>query len=302
VFEASIHLPHAAAVRAEIRAFLAATPFTPHINCWAHPSEPFSAALGAAGFLGLTWPAPHGHARHPIERLIVLEELLAAGAPVGAHWIADRQSGPLLLRYGTQAQQARWLPAIAAGTAFTCIGLSEPGAGSDLAAVRARATRTATGWVLSGQKLWTSGAARAHLMIGLFRSTPGSERHAGLSQFLIPMDTPGITVRPIQDITGAADFNEVFLDDVHLPRRRAARRRGRRLAPGHRRAGARTLRPRALPFRLAAGHGPRPRPRTPDAAALLGTLVAEAFTLRRLSWACAPRWRRAATPPPRPRS
>ncbi len=287
VFQAQIHLPQAAAVRAEIRTFLAATPFTPVINCWAHADEAFSAALGDAGFLGMTWPAPFGHARDPLERLIVLEESLAAGAPVGAHWIADRQSGPLLLRYGTPEQQARWLPAIAAGRAYTCIGLSEPGAGSDLAAVRSRATRTETGWVLNGQKLWTSGAARAHLMVGLFRSEAGSERHAGLSQFLIPMDTPGITVRPIRDITGAADFNEVFFDDVELPPEALLGQEG----DGWRQVTAELALERSGPERYLSAWplvtALARAPRTPETSALLGAIIAEAFTLRRLSWACA---------------
>lgn len=175
----------------------------------------FSRALGAAGFLGMVWPIAYGgHDRPAMERYVVLEELLAAGASVGAHWIADRQTGPLLLRYGTEAQRLLWLPGMARGEVFACIGLSEPGAGSDLAAVRSRAEKAPGGWRINGQKLWTSGAHHAHVMLALLRSDAGSERHAGLSQFLIPMDTPGVTVRPVIDLVGNHDFNEVFLDDV----------------------------------------------------------------------------------------
>jgi alkylation response protein AidB-like acyl-CoA dehydrogenase len=206
-------------VRARVRGFLAANPppVDPVLraNCWAVADPAFSKALGAAGFLGMVWPKAYGgHGRPAMERYVVLEELLAAGASVGAHWIADRQTGPLLLRYGTEAQRLRWLPGMARGEVFACIGLSEPGAGSDLAGVRSRAERVAGGWQINGQKLWTSGAHHADVMLALLRSEAGSERQAGLSQFLIPMDTPGVTVRPVIDLVGNHDFNEVFFDDV----------------------------------------------------------------------------------------
>ncbi len=208
-----------AAVRGEIRAFLAANPSpadpVSRANCWAVADNAYSRALGAAGFLGLVWPRRYGgHDRPAMERYVVLEELLAAGAPVGAHWIADRQTGPLLLRYGTETQRQKYLPGMAAGTIYACIGLSEPGAGSDLASLRSRAEKVPSGWRLNGQKLWTSGAHRAHAMLALLRSQAGSERGVGLSQFLIDMDTPGITVRPVINLAGDHDFNEVFFDDV----------------------------------------------------------------------------------------
>jgi alkylation response protein AidB-like acyl-CoA dehydrogenase len=220
VFDLPPFVPPAgtAAVRARVRAFLAAhpPPADPVLraNCWAVADPGFSRALGAAGFLGMVWPQCYGgHDRPAMERYVVLEELLAAGASVGAHWIADRQTGPLLLRYGTEAQRRRWLPGMAQGEVFACIGLSEPGAGSDLAAVRSRAEKVPGGWRINGQKLWTSGAHHAHVMLALLRSEAGSERHAGLSQFLIPMDTAGVTVRPVIDLVGNHDFNEVFFDD-----------------------------------------------------------------------------------------
>jgi alkylation response protein AidB-like acyl-CoA dehydrogenase len=155
-----------------------------------------------------------GHEKSALDRLVVIEELLAAGAPEAAHWIADRQTGPLLLRYGSEAQRRKYLPGMAAGTLFACIGLSEPGAGSDLAAVRSRAEKVPGGWRINGQKLWTSGAHNAHAMLALLRSEAGSERQSGLSQFLIDLDTPGISVRPVIDLVGNHDFNEVFFDDV----------------------------------------------------------------------------------------
>jgi alkylation response protein AidB-like acyl-CoA dehydrogenase len=213
--------PGTAALRAAVRAFLVANPPPAdpvlRANCWSVADPAFSRALGNAGFLGMVWPREYGgHARPAMERYVVLEELLAAGASVGAHWIADRQTGPLLLRYGTEAQRLRYLPGMARGKLFACIGLSEPGAGSDLAGVRSRARKVTGGWRINGQKLWTSGAHHAHVMLALLRSDAGSERQAGLSQFLIDMDTPGITVRPVIDLVGNHDFNEVFFDDVFV--------------------------------------------------------------------------------------
>ena len=187
-------------------------------NSWTKANPQFSKKLGEAGLLGMTWPKEYGgHERSQLERYVVIEELLAAGAPVGAHWIADRQSGPLLLRLGNEELKRRWVPAIAHGEAFACIGLSEPNSGSDLASVRTAARRDGDGWVLNGQKVWTTGAHVSHFMIALVRSEAGSERQQGLSQFVIPMDTPGVSVKPIIDLTGAHEFNEVFFEDVRLP-------------------------------------------------------------------------------------
>lgn len=213
-------LPHAAsALRQEVRAFieLHKARWTPEMRAsnWTCFDKDFSLALGARGWIGMTWPKAYGgHERSAIERYVVLEELLAAGAPCGAHWIADRQSGPLIIRLGNQAQKAL-LPRIASGELSFCIGLSEPDAGSDLASLRSRATRASGGWRLNGRKVWTTNAHRSDFMIGLFRSgAPEETRHAGLSQFLIDLRLPGITIRPIRDLTGNEDFNEVTFDDV----------------------------------------------------------------------------------------
>ena len=213
---------HSAELRARVRALIAAqgTADKPlaTLNCWNAPSPAFSRALGEAGLIGMTWPKEYGgHERSALERYIVLEELLAAGAPVGAHWIADRQTGTLLLRYGHEEERRRWVPGMARGEVFACIGLSEPNAGSDLASVRSSARRDGKDWIINGQKVWTTNGHHAHVMIALLRSVPGSERNAGLSQFVIPMNAPGVTVRPILDLTGAHDFNEIFFDNVRLP-------------------------------------------------------------------------------------
>lgn len=218
--------PAAEALRARARAWLAADRaaggFTPRADCWVSGADPaFSARLGAAGFLGLTFPTEYGgHGRPPLHRHAVTEELLAAGAPVAAHWVADRQSGGHLLRFGTEAQRREILPRIAAGTCFFAIGMSEPQAGSDLAAVRTKAERLpGGGWRLSGRKIWSTGAHISHYMIVLARTSPveGRDRQAGLSQFLVPLDAKGIHVSGIADLAGAVHFNETLFEDVELP-------------------------------------------------------------------------------------
>ena len=175
--------------------------------------------MGARGWIGMTWPQRYGgHERTSLERYVVLEEMLAAGAPVGAHWVADRQSGPLLMRYAPETLAPRIVPRIARGEAFFCIGMSEPDSGSDLASIRSRADPHARGWVINGRKVWTSGAHRAHYMIVLVRTGEKTDnRHAGMSQFLVDMQTPGLTVRPIINQLGEHDFNEVTFDDVVVP-------------------------------------------------------------------------------------
>lgn len=210
------------ALRTEVRAFLAeqreAGAFTPGVDSWLTGwDESFTAALAARGWLGMTVPTEFGGAgRTHLERFAVTEELLVAGAPVAAHWIADRQIVPALLKYGTDGQKRRYLPAIAAGECFFGIGMSEPDSGSDLASVRTRATRVDGGWSLSGTKLWTSGAHRAHAFIVLARTEPldTADRHAGLSQFIVHLDTPGVEVRPVISMNGQHHFNEVILDGV----------------------------------------------------------------------------------------
>ncbi len=216
----------AEAVRREVREFLAAElaagSFSTHVDTWLSGVDPeFSRKLGERGWLGMTWPKEYGgHERTAMERYAVTEELLAAGAPVAAHWIADRQSGPNLLRYGTEAQRAEILPRIAAGECYFVIGMSEPDSGSDLASIRTKAVRNADGdWVVDGAKVWTSNAHHSHYAITLVRTAPldTANRHAGMSQLLIDLSTPGITINPIRILDGGHHFNEVVFDDVVIP-------------------------------------------------------------------------------------
>lgn len=185
---------------------------------WSGFSREFSQVLGREGFLGLTLPKRYGGAeRGPFARFVAVEELLSAGAPVAAHWIADRQSAPLILHYGTEAQREYFIPRICRGELVFCIGMSEPGSGSDLASVRSRAERTETGWRLNGQKIWTTNAMHGDYMIALLRTSGTSDdRQNGLSQLIVDLKAPGVTVRPIVDLTGDAHFAEVFFDNVDL--------------------------------------------------------------------------------------
>lgn len=214
-----------ASLRAEVRDFVAeqvaAGAFTPTVDAWLSGwDENFTTALAARGWLGMTVPAEYGgHGRSFQERFVVTEELLAAGAPVAAHWIADRQIVPSLLKYGTEAQKSHFLPRIVRGECFFGIGMSEPDSGSDLASVRTRAERVDGGWSLSGTKVWTSGAHLAHAFIALARTAPvdPAQRHAGLSQFIVDLHSPGIDIRPIISMNGAHHFNEVTMDNAFVP-------------------------------------------------------------------------------------
>jgi acyl-CoA dehydrogenase len=183
-------------------------------------SPEVSRRIAAQGWIGMTWPRRYGgRERSALDRYVVTEELLAAGVPVGAHWIADRQSGPVLLKFGTEAQRQQWLPRIVRAEASFCIGMSEPDSGSDLASLRTSGTRVDGGWQVNGTKLWTTNAHRVLCMIALIRTEKADEknRQAGLSQVIIPLDSPGVTVRPIRSMVGADDFNEVNFDNVFVP-------------------------------------------------------------------------------------
>jgi acyl-CoA dehydrogenase len=210
-------------LRQEVRDFLAdqlaRQTFVPEVDSWlAGFSREFTHELGRRGWLGMVWPKRYGgHERSAFERFVVMEELLAAGAPVSAYWAGDRQIGPALLRNGTEEQKQRFLPRLASGEILFCLGLSEPDSGSDLASVRTAAVKQDDGsWLVSGSKLWTSGAHHKDYMLTLCRSTPGSERHDGLSQLIIDLHAPGVTVRPVLLINGAHHFNEVLLDEVRV--------------------------------------------------------------------------------------
>jgi alkylation response protein AidB-like acyl-CoA dehydrogenase len=192
--------------------------FEPRCDSWLAGFSPeLSRALGERGWIGMTWSKEYGgHDRTSLERFVVLEELLAAGAPVAAHWIADRQSGPQIFRHGTIQAKQTLLPAIARGECFVSIGMSEPDSGSDLASIRTSATRGDGGWHVSGAKIWTSHAHRSHFITVLCR-TAQAERHQGLSVLVVDLEAPGVTVRPITMLSSQADFNEVVFDGVFVP-------------------------------------------------------------------------------------
>jgi alkylation response protein AidB-like acyl-CoA dehydrogenase len=214
-------------LRHEVRAFLATElagrTAQQRAKSWGAGDPAFSRKMAQRGWIGMTWPKRYGgHERSSLERYVVLEEMLAAGAPVGYHWVADRQSGPNILRNGTEAQRQMVLPRIAAGKCCFCIGMSEPDSGSDLAAARTRATAVQGGFLINGTKIWTSSAHKADYMILFCRTASKSEddRHAGASQFLVDMKAArgnGMTVRPILDMRGEHHFNEVAFEDLFLP-------------------------------------------------------------------------------------
>ncbi|EQA98449.1 alkylation response protein AidB-like acyl-CoA dehydrogenase [Sphingobium wenxiniae] len=225
----SLHLelptltPEAETLRQEVRAFIAEERSSgrlppPHRIGLGFDRE-MTKRIAAKGWIGLTWPRQYGgQERSALERYVMNEELLAAAVPVGAHWVADRQSGPVLLKFGTDEQRRFYLPKIAAGDLTFSIGMSEPESGSDLASLKARAEKVDGGWRINGRKIWTTNAHRAQYMIVLVRtSTVEGSRHAGLSQLIVDLAAPGVTISPIISMAGEHDFNEVLLEDVVVP-------------------------------------------------------------------------------------
>jgi alkylation response protein AidB-like acyl-CoA dehydrogenase len=215
--------PEAEKLRTEVREFLRETvgERAPHqrARSWGGFDREFSKKVGGRGWIGMTWPKKYGgHERSALERYVVMEEMLAAGAPVSAHWVADRQSGPLLLRFGTEEQRQRFLPRIAKGEFAFAIGMSEPDSGSDLASIRTRALKVPGGYKVNGTKIWTSNAHISDYAIALFRTqVVPDKKHEGLTQFLVDLESPGIAIRPIIDLSGAHHFNEVHFQDVLVP-------------------------------------------------------------------------------------
>lgn len=190
-------------------------------DSWGAGFEPaLSKLLADEGMIGLAWPQEWGGGGGSFcDRLTVTEELIRLGLPVTAHWIADRQIGPAILRHGSDDLKRELLGPIASAEVFFCLGMSEPGAGSDLAAVSTRAVRTEGGWRVSGRKIWTSWAHRSTHIYLLVRTDPASERHRGLTEMISPLDVPGIEVTPIRSAGGRHHFNEVLLEDVFIPDR-----------------------------------------------------------------------------------
>ncbi|MCW5637030.1 MAG: acyl-CoA dehydrogenase family protein [Rubrivivax sp.] len=216
------------ALRAEVRTFvrteIEAEGFVPACNAWMDGFDPaFSRRLAQRGWVGMTWPRRYGgHERGAFENFVVNEELLAAGAPVAAHWAGVRQTGPLLMRFANDAIKDYFLPRMARAELFFAIGLSEPDAGSDLAQVRTRARAVDGGWVVNGRKIWSSGAHRAHWMMVFCRTGGEAEgdRRGGFSQLIVDLKDPGVTIRPIHMMNGAHHFNETVFDDVFVPSER----------------------------------------------------------------------------------
>lgn len=294
----------ASALRAEVRGFLARSlpadyPAAERARSWTGFDAAFSRALGAAGYIGMTWPRRYGgQDRSPVERHIVMEELLAAGAPVAAHWIADRQSGPMILHSGTEEQRREILPKIAAGDCYFCIGMSEPDSGSDLASVKMRAERLADGrWKLSGTKLWTTYGHKSHYMICFCRTGSSEQRHGGLSQFLVDLTLPGITISPVLDIAGEHHFNEVNFDAVVLPASALLGQEGAGWAQvmselSFERSGPE----RFLSSFALAEELERLAPASDSAQLEIGRLAAHLLTLRRMSVSVAGRLERGEKP------
>ena len=277
-------------VRTFLEAEICAGSFTPQCDSWMAGFDPaFSAKVGEQGWLGMVVPTAYGgHGRSPLERLVVAEEMLAHGAPVAAHWIADRQTAPNLLKFGTEEQKERYLPGIASGTTFFAIGMSEPDAGSDLASVRTNAVEDGDSWRLTGTKVWTTGAHLAHAMIVLARTdNDESGRHGGLSQFVVDLPNPNVEIRPIRSIDGAAHFNEVIFHDAKIPRSALLGAR----ADGwvqvmselafERSGPERYL--STMPLLRAWAERLRAQGATPEQRVALGMLTSRAWSLRRMS-------------------
>ncbi|MEZ5213024.1 acyl-CoA dehydrogenase family protein, partial [Gordonia sp. (in: high G+C Gram-positive bacteria)] len=174
--------------------------------------------LAAAGWTCLGWPVAHGGRGATLaQRIIFHQEYARANAPARVNHLGEELLGPTLIKYGTPAQQARFLPGIVGVTELWAQGYSEPGAGSDLADIATTAVRRGDDWVINGQKIWTSLAHLSQWAFVLARTEPAdgtSSRHRGLSFLLVPLDQPGVTIVPIQQITGTSEFNEVFFDDA----------------------------------------------------------------------------------------
>src|SRR5215831_120143 len=297
--------PECEALRAEVREFIAGELaeglWVPNSDFGSHRSAAFSGRLGARGWIGMTWPKRYGGGeRSMLERYVVTEELLAAGAPVGAHWIADRQSAPLLLRFGTEEQRMTFLPGIARGEIFFCIGMSEPDSGSDLASIRTRAVPVAGGYEVTGTKIWTSYAHESHFAITLVRTGPAdADRHRGLSQLILDLKSPGITIRPIINLAGDHDFNEVVLERVFVSADRLVGREGE----GWRQVSSELAFERSGPERFLSSFqvlvelirraGPDPEPHIAEA---VGRMTAHLCTLRRMSLSIAGRLQAGETP------
>ena len=278
-------------LREEVRGFLAENKShfeNPNSDFGSGHDPEFSRKMGERGWLGMTWPKEYGGSEKTFfERYVVTEEVLAAGAPVSAHWIADRQSGPLLLRYGTDEQKETYVPKIAAGEAYFSIGMSEPDTGSDLASVRTTAEKDGDSYRINGTKIWTTDGHRNHYIICLVRTeAPSENRDAGLSQIIVDLKNDGVNVRPIANMAGGEDFNEVVFDDVIVPADRIVGEPGNGWEQvtselAYERSGPeRFLSAFRVFVELVRACGPDP---APHQAAAIGRIAASIMAMRRMS-------------------
>jgi alkylation response protein AidB-like acyl-CoA dehydrogenase len=216
------HTPEQLAFAAEARAWLAANlelpgPFA-DLDEEIDWGRRWQARLAEGRWVGLSWPAAHGgRGATPVEVALFNLEYARSRAPQPVNRVGLNLAGPTLLAHGTQAQQARWLPPLLTAEEIWCQLFSEPGAGSDLAGLVTRADRVDGGWLLNGQKVWTSYAQHARWGICLARTSPQAAKHRGISYLVVDMQAPGVTIRPLVQLTGDAEFSEVFLDDVFVP-------------------------------------------------------------------------------------
>ena len=211
-------------LRHEVRDFLETKvtdgEFQVKSNGWVEGhSQRFSKDMSRKGWIGMTWPKEYGgHDRSYIDRAIVMEEMLTYQAPIGFHFLADRQVGPAIIHFGNDEQKKTYLPKIINADISIAIGLSEPNAGSDLVSVKTTAIEQGDFYVINGQKVWTTGGHRVDYIWLLVRTDLNAPKHKALSEFIVDMKTPGINVRPIINMAGVHSFNEIFFEDVKVPK------------------------------------------------------------------------------------
>ena len=211
--------------RQEVRSFLeheiGEGLWEPKCDAWVQEYNPeFTKRVAQEGWIGLTWPKEYGgQGRNHIDRLILTEEMLRYGAPAACHWFADRQIGGSILKYGSEEQKREFLPKIVRGEMYVGLGMSETEAGSDLASLKTRAVEQDDCFVINGQKTWTSGASFMNYVYLLARTDTNVPKHRGISEFIMPMDLPGISRIPMIDITGTEAWNDVFFDNVQVPKK-----------------------------------------------------------------------------------
>jgi len=211
-------------LRREVREFLEGELkqelWQPSCDAWIQAYDPaFTKRVAAKGWIGLMWPKEYGgQGRSYVDRLVVTEEMLRYGAPAACHWFADRQIGGGILTFGTEEQKREYLPQILKGEMYVGLGMSEPEAGSDLASLQTKAIEKGDEFIIDGQKMWTSGGRFMTHIYLVARTDAEAPKHKGISEFIVDKSLPGITTTPTIDITGSEAWNEVFFDNVHIPK------------------------------------------------------------------------------------